>query len=468
MRKFYASKSYKRLPVALQNAFVTIKGATYSFIRNGFDSPALNSMLLADESMDEEQIRDMQYRKVASLLEHAYRNVPYYRNKFSEIGFHPGDFKSLADLSLLPILTKEMVRDSAEDFIAENYRRKHLVTGATSGTTGVSLTLKMDSRLIHLERAFALRQYRWAGLPKRGGRCALLRGDMIVPAEQNRPPFWRYDAWDREMWFSAYHVSEASMPYYLNELERFDPHIIFAYPSAAYGLSQFAAEAGRKPQNRSLRGVVTSSETFLDFERRKVAEIFGSKIFDWYGQFERVIFIGTCEAGKYHVFPDYGFAEFLPAGVDEDGIEHHEVVGTGFLNRVMPLIRYRTGDTVTLPERDAACGCGRHFPQVSSIIGRSDDAIVTPDGRRLSTLAHVFKSIPGIRRAQIVQDTIDTLTVRIVRGPGYSADGEASLIAHIRERTGSGMQIQVVQEPVIAPGKNGKIKMVVSNLPKRN
>ncbi len=467
MRKFYSSERYKRLPVALQNAFVTLKGAAYSFIRKGFDSHALNAMLLSAESLDQEQIRAMQYRKVVSLLDHAFRNVPYYRSKFAEIGFNPGDFKSLDDLSLLPLITKEIVRDNAGDFIAENYRRKNLVSGATSGTTGVSLTLKMDSRLIHLEHAFARRQFRWAGLPEHGSRCALLRGDMIVPAEQNTPPFWRYDAWGREMWFSAYHVSELSAPYYISELERFDPHIIFAYPSAAYSLSQFAAEAGRKPEIRSLRGIVTSSETFLDFERRKVAEVFGSKIFDWYGSFERVIFIGTCEDGRYHLFPDYGFTEFLPSDVDEDGVEYHEMVGTGFLNRVMPLIRYRTGDTVTLPNGNTACGCGRHFRQVSSIIGRSDDAIVTPDGRRLSTLAHVFKSTPGIRRAQIVQDTIDTLTVRIVRGPGYNEAGEANLIAHILERTGSGMRIEVIQEPVIAPGKNGKIKMVVSNLPKR-
>ncbi len=177
-----------------------------------------------------------------SLVRHAHRNVPYYQKKFAEIGFDPGDLKSLDDLSLLPIINKEIVRDNCNDFFAANYRGRTLITGATSGTTGASLKLKMDNRLIHLESAFALRQFRWAGFPQRGGRCALLRGDMIVPAEQNSPPFWRYDAWDRETWFSSYHISEASAPHYLTELERFDPHLIYAYPSAVFFLSQFAAE----------------------------------------------------------------------------------------------------------------------------------------------------------------------------------------------------------------------------------
>ncbi len=466
MRKFYGSQRYKQLPIALQNAFVTIKGCSYSFVRNGLYPGALRKKVLAAETLDEEQIRASQYRNLVSLVTHAHRHVPYYRKKFAEIGFHPGDLKSIEDLSLLPVITKEIVRENADDFFAENFRGRNLVDGATSGTTGSSLKLKMDGNLIHLEHAFALRQFRWAGFPRRGGRCALLRGDMIVPAEQSLPPFWRYDAWSREMWFSSYHISEASAPSYLSELEKFDPHLIFAYPSAIFSLSQFAAAAGRKPAIPSLKGIVTSSETLYEYQCRNVSETFGVKIFDWYGMFERVIFIGTCEEGRYHVFPDYGITEFLPSGSDEFGVPHHELVGTGFLNRVVPLIRYRTGDTVELPDRSIPCGCGRHFPQVKSIVGRIDDEIATPDGRRLSVIVMVFKSITGIRLAQIIQDSIDALTVLVVPGPGYTDAEEAHLIANLRERTGAGMRIEVKRVASIAQGKNGKIKTVVSNLPK--
>ncbi len=166
------------------------------------------------------------------------------------------------------------------------------------------------------------------------------------------------------------------------------------------------------------------------------------------------------------MFPDYGIAEFLPAGSDENGIQHHEVIGTGFLNRVMPLIRYRTGDAVDMSKHSSPCGCGRRFPQVSSIIGRIDDAIVTPDGRRLSTVDHVFKSLNGIRRAQVIQESVATLTVLIVKGPEYNDVEEAKLIAYLTERTGAGMRITIKQVREIAPGKNGKIKLVVSNLHK--
>jgi phenylacetate-CoA ligase len=325
----------------------------------------------------------------------------------------------------------------------------------------------MDGNLIHLERAFASRQYRWAGLPARGGRIALLRGDMIVPAAQSTPPFWRYDAWNREMWFSSYHISEATAPHYLDGLETFDPHLIFAYPSAIFSLSQFATAADRTPVLPSLQGIVTSSETFFPFEREKVSEVFSAKIFDWYGQFERVIFIGTCEDGRYHLFPDYGIAEFLPVAAGDNGALHHEIVGTGFLNQVMPLIRYRTGDTVELPDRGTPCACGRHFPQVQSIIGRIDDEIRTPDGRRLSVIVMVFKSVAGIRLGQIIQESIDRLTVKVVPGPEFDDTQKEKLIAGIRERTGDGMKIEVQKVSKIEPGSNGKIKTVLSLLKKK-
>jgi phenylacetate-CoA ligase len=467
MNAFYSSKYYQHLPVSLQNAFVTAKGMSYGFIRKGLRPSALNAALLQAETMDEEELRRLQFRKVIALVDHAWRNVPFYRRQFSAIGFHPGDLKSLGDLAGLPFIDKQIVLDNYRDLFAANYRGKVLVSGATSGTTGASLKLKMDPRLIHLEYAFARRQFRWAGLPERGGRIALLRGDMIVPVGQEGPPFWRYDSWGREMWFSSYHLSERSAPHYLSELERFDPSIIYAFPSALSFLASYADAHGRRPGMPSLRGIVTSSETFLDFEREKISRIFGARIFDWYGQFERVIFIGTCEEGQYHVFPDYGITELLPIDNDENGNLRYELVGTGFLNRVMPLIRYRTGDTVALSDHAGRCACGRHFRQVRSISGRMEDAIITADGRTLRTAPSLFKFISGIRIAQIIQDSIDAVTVLIVPGPEFNAAEEEKLKEKIQEQLTSRMRVEIKKVPWIAPGRNGKLKLVVSHIPQQ-
>ena len=462
MLKVYSSPIYRNLPPQLQDVFVTAKGMCYAWMRNGFYPGKLRRILLANEKLSDEQLRDLQFRELRSLIEHADRNVPYYRRVFKEAGFRPGDLKSIADLTRLPTIDKRTVQEHHGEFLAGNYRRKLLISGKTGGTTGSSLKLKMDTRLIHLEKAFIMRQYRWAGFPRKMGRCACLRGDVIVPAEVKKPPYWRYDAWNREMWYSSFHLAEETAAHYIEGLEKFDPHSIFAFPSAIFALSRLILEIGIKPRLFSLKGIITSSEFFPEYQKEIVRKAFGSGVFDYYGQFERVTFIGTCEYGNYHIFPDYGITELLPAGSDGEDTAF-QLVGTGFLNRAMPLIRYLTGDTIVPDESTSTCGCGRHFQRIKSIHGRMDDLLLTPDGRRV-ILVHAFKNARGIRCAQILQEVIDKITVKVVREPGYTDADDAGIIKSISERVGSGVQIDIRQVNQIPLEKNGKFKMVISKL----
>ena len=108
--------------------------------------------------------------------------------------------------------------------------------------------------------------------------------------------------------------------------------------------------------------------------------------------------IGTCEYQQYHLISDYSFTELVPVA---DGL--HEIVGTGFNNHAMPLIRYRTGDMVEMGGT-GLCDCGRHFPLVQRIHGRSDDCIKLPDGRMAGHLYRVFNGAAGVVEGQIVQD----------------------------------------------------------------
>jgi len=78
----------------------------------------------------------------------------------------------------------------------------------------------------------------------------------------------------------------------------------------------------------------------------------------------------------------------LPA---DDGL--FELVGTGFNNVSMPLIRYRCGDLVRPAPAEERCACGRSFPLIEEVVGRVDDSIKAPGralGRRLD---HLFKGV---------------------------------------------------------------------------
>jgi phenylacetate-CoA ligase len=460
MRQIYSLRIYRKSPVTVQHVFVTAKGITYNAIRRGKKFNLLQRRLIRNEKLNPEEIESLQTTKLKHVITQAYQNVPYYQKLFDQIGFKPSHLKSKADLNELPLLDKQTLRERKDDFVASNCNRKLLFKGSTSGSTGSPLSLYINRELIETEHAFIWRQYRWAG-SQLYGKIASFRGDMIVPTEQTVAPYWRYDAFSKELWFSSYHLSERTARHYLDQLQRYGPQLIYAYPSSIYLLAQYADQLDFKVSIPSLNGIVTSSETLLEHQKRIIQKVFGTRVFDWYGQFERVIFIGTCEFGSYHIFPDYGITEFRPA-YENNGQTFYELVGSGFINSIMPLIRYRTGDLVTLKE--SLCECGRMFPRIDSIVGRLDDMVMTPEGKVVGRLDHIFKGLEHICLSQIIQESIDQITILVVPEPGYSLLDERKIIENSIERLGKKMNIKIHLVNDIPRLPNGKFKAVVSKI----
>jgi phenylacetate-CoA ligase len=213
------------------------------------------------------------------------------------------------------------------------------------------------------------------------------------------------------------------------------------------------------PEGRRPFLIVTSSEAVSAEARALIEERFGCKLFDWYGQFERVAAIGTCEQGSLHVIEDYGCVEFHPAAA---GL--HEIVGTGFNNRVMPLVRYRTGDFVELDDTGADCPCGREFRVVRRIVGRDDDAIKLPGGRVIGRIAHMFDDVDGLLDAQIRQDAIDEIQVRVVPASTLSDAMRRRIERSLRRRLGDAIAIRIESVDGIERDRNGKYRRVVCNV----
>jgi len=282
---------------------------------------------------------------------------------------------------------------------------------------------------------------------------------MIVPATQEKPPYWRVNRAENMLMLSSYHLSESAAPAYLDALARFDPVVIQAYPSSIGFLATWMLDAGVHYCGRSLSGIVTSSETLSDAPRREIESAFGCRVFDWYGHFERVAAIGTCEHGRHHLLSDYSYVEMLPA---DDGL--FELVGTGFHNLSMPLIRYRCGDFVRPAPATERCACGRSFPLIEEVIGRVDDSIKLADGRSVGRLDHLFKGVEGILEAQIRQDRVDAITMLEVPSATFNDRTRETLENNTRYRLGEGIALEIRLVDAIPRTRNGKFKGVVCDI----
>jgi len=443
----YASFAYRRSPVRLQESLIAARAALRARLREGRSFCALSAQVDDSQWWSAAELRAYRERSLDNLLAFAAREVPYYRERVPA-GTPPGQW---------PLLDKAAVRAAGRALLAGR-RRGPLVPGSTSGTSGAPLPLWQDLAAINRENAFVWRQLEWAGL-RRGERRAWMRGDMIVPAAQREPPYWRMNRAENMLMLSSYHLAESSAAPYLAALAEFDPVLIQAYPSSIGFLAAWMLASGQRYRGPALRGIVTSSETMPAARRRDIAVAFGCPVFDWYGQAERVAAAGTCEHGGLHLLDDYSCVELLPAG---DG--WHELVGTGLNNYAMPLIRYRSGDLVRPAPAGRICPCGRDFPLLERIAGRDDDAVRLPDGRVIGRLDHVFKGVGGIIEAQLRQERDGALTVLLVPGPDFGAPARRALLGNLRERLGEELQIELRSVDAIPRGANGKFRAVVSAL----
>jgi phenylacetate-CoA ligase len=228
-----------------------------------------------------------------------------------------------------------------------------------------------------------------------------------------------------------------------------------------YTIASFA-----KDHNISLinitKGITTSAETLFAEQREVIETAFGVPIFDQYGAAEMCVFVGQCREGTYHIHIDYGIIEFLrDDGTPAPAGEEAEIVCTGLINPVMPLIRYRIGDRAVLS--DETCKCGSIFPIVENVLGRIDDVIITPDGKQVGRLSPVFKGLP-VKEVQYIQRDKNSVIVQIVKTEGYTVETEKQSIHELRKRLGNEIAIQLKYVESIPRGEGGKLKSIISHI----
>ncbi|GEC94777.1 capsular polysaccharide biosynthesis protein CapK [Zoogloea ramigera] len=451
------SALYRSVAPALQERLLAAQSHLRALLTEQASLRRARRALEQSQWLPPEGWQALQLEEARSLALHAARRVPYYRELFGRLGVDPLAWRSLDDLHALPELSRDDVIEAGASLLAEGgpwLRFK----GSTSGTTGRAMLGWRDRASIAVEQAFVERQAAWAGY-RPGERRAWLRGDPVVPAHQSEGPLWRLNRAENMLMLSSYHLSPGNGAAYIEALERFDPVLLQAYPSSISYLARWLEEHDRVYRGPSLRGIVTSSETLSPADRQVITERFGCRVFDWYGAFERVAAIGTCEHGNYHVLEDYGCVEFEPNG---DGTAN--LIGTGFGNRSMPLIRYRADDVVVPADPGYRCPCGRSFRVVERVLGRVDDVIRTPDGRHVVMLDWIFAGLFGLMEAQVVQERLDEVRIRIVAGSEFGFADEQALLARALERLGPRVRIRIERVAQIERTRNGKFRQIVSRL----
>ena len=458
------TKIYAILPVFIQNMLISIYGLYWKKQRLGTTFIKNIPIFKQHGNFTQKQWQDYQTKELRKLLSHAFTNVPYYKEKYRALGFTLKDFENfeLNDLKRLPYLEKEDLRKYGTTTLLSNQKEKGKFI-ASSGSTGTPTKIYFNKTFHQIWSAiYEVRVRNWAGVHYKMAR-GMIGGRRVLPNANAKAPFYRYNYFEKQTYFSAYHLSKETVTNYVEGLQKNKIEYLVGYAMSIYFWADFINQQNIKTPK--LKAVLTSSEKLTKVMRQSIEKAFQCKVYDGYSGVEACGLISENEHDELLFSPDTGIMEVL----DESGNaikngEAGEVIATGFLNYDQPLIRYRIGDTVKIAENQKTKS-GVNMLKIAEIEGRIEDVIIGKDGRKMVRFHGLFVDIDNLKSAQVIQHTLDEIEIKLVVHLDFDKTKENLITNRLESQLGK-LDLKFTYVNDLPRTKNGKIKAVISNLNK--
>jgi len=415
------------------------------------------------ERMSVAEYRNRQWQAVSRLLQHAYDSTPFYHERFERAGAKPADIHSFEDLQKIPALTREDIRHNLEGLWSRRYPKESLLKAATGGTTDTPVQLLRSPECLREKLAVQFHFNSWAGMWP-GDKVFALWG---AQQDLNPNPSWRWRFYDRYLMRRVCAptslMNPAVLESYRQLLNDFRPKIVYAYPTPLALFCEYLRDCGR-PYHHPVTAICTAESLQLH-QRQVIEKTLGCPVFEHYGTRDFGLVGAECEMHQgMHLNPAAVYVEFVPIeGAEVEGLQ--ELLVTDLLNLGMPMIRYRINDCAV---RDAVqCGCGRSYPLVGTIMGRTADVFHLPDGNSIPgiSLHRVITELcPGLKKIQIIQDTVTNFRIRFVRGESFRPADAQFLAKRLDERFGHSIHWDFERVAEIERERSGKTRFCISHV----
>lgn len=419
---------------------------------------AKKKLLQQTEFFSAEKLSALQMELLGNTLEQA-AEVPFY----SEILRLP-EMKGLEPkvlLQRLPVIDKETVRNRLNDFCrSQGYKAIKATTGGSTGQPFVFYMNRFKTR--QMEKAFIFDQW---------GRVGYQMGDPVFNLRGRTPSKGRLTEHDRLFnihFASSFDLKLETVERYVRAVDDIQPKFLHGYPSTMYQLAALMEQAEKRflqvPQ-----AIFCGSEKLFPYQRELIENVFGCRVYSWYGHSECLALGGECEKSQtLHFYPQYGYVEMLPTGsFNAHGKEIYEIVATGFNNSVMPLIRYRTGDYAVL-KGSQQCSCRRNYLLVEEVLGREQEFIIDKQGELISATSLIFGQhfalFSGLDGLFLRQMKPGEFTVILKKNTQFIPEDFSRMQQQINELVGERFQVEYEFADEIPRSKIGKARLVQQEL----
>jgi phenylacetate-CoA ligase len=421
------------------------------------------------ETLPREELETLQLRRLQALVDRVYHLVPFYRQRLDQVGFKPGNLRTLADLEHLPFTTKQDIRDNYPFGMFAVPMEQVVRIHASSGTTGKSTPVGYTARDLETWGELIARVLAAGGVH---------RGDIVHVA-------YGYGLFTGGLGFhygverlgaAVIPVSGGQTRRQIMLIQDFAPNVLCCTPSFALYLAEVGRELGVNFQDTKLRVGFFGAEPWSEAMRQEIEAQLHLDALDIYGLSEVMgpgVGVECLEAKQgLHLFEDH----FLPEIIDPNTLkplpagETGELVFTTLTKEAFPLIRYRTRDVTNL--NYTPCRCGRNMVRMNRIMGRSDDMLIIRGVNVFpSQIESVLVDVPGVApHYQLIVDReglLDTMEVQVEVDEKVFSDEvkqlqklAKSIEARIKDYLTVSVKVRLV-EPRTIPRSEGKAQRVI-------
>jgi len=448
---------FQKSPPFLKSVLASFHGFQLNRIRKKNRKQYLIEIKKHD-SWTKENIREFQNKKLEEILDYSVKNIPYYRNLWKKL---KSDDPQLDHLNIKnwPILEKETIRSNPQQFLSDSINKKELINIKTSGTSGKPISFWYDNYAISYW--YALCEHRiknWNGVGEKDN-WANIGGQLICDINKNKPPFWTWNLAMKQLYLSSYHISPGNIKFYLTALKKYRIKYIWGYVSSIFNIAKEGLLQNLDFPKLSL--IITNAEPLFEHQKIIIEKAFGCAVIQTYSSCEFAFGSNEDLEGNMFIWPEAGFIETLSESEVISTSGQGQLIITGFLNKAMPIIRYRLGDTAKVNIGQKG---DKNFDYFEEIIGRTDDLVVSSEGKFVGRLDPVFKSDLKIKEAQIIQEDYSLFTIKVTPDLDFSDKDMISIECGLKDRVGQNIKVNFEIVDSIPRGANGKFKAVISHV----
>ena len=400
---------------------------------------------------------DIKESLLNEILSYSQQNCPYYAELYKKKNIPNPSTESLGKI---PFLDKKIIR---ENYSSIQSKSKKWVTNYimnTGGTTGVPLIFPVSSHHEYTHHEFAFKLFGY----KKGDKIVSFDGTVLPKEKTDKNLFWRNI--NRRSFpygkvkLSSLYLNNETALIYISKLNDIKPDFIRGYPSAINFLALFMLENNIRFEFE-LKGAFLTAENILPNQILSIRNSFNCPVALEYGHSEVSVFAYTIDdTYEYYCSPFYGYTEVIGGNGKQVQIgKVGEVVVTGFYNKALPFIRYKTGDLALYNgEKDG-------ITRLKRIEGRTQDYLLNKEGEKVFVVGLIYGGhhyfLNNIKKWQIYQDRLGFIEIKIVKGVEFSLEDEYSIKELFLKKEHIESKIEYVDKIELTSG--GKSRLIVQN-----